>query len=112
MIDNRIEPYEIVRTHTGERLIPPYMELWNDREWAILQDGLKKDGTPSYGRVSGRGFYVKSAQSRYGINYGDWVRYDPAKEVITNSIRAEIKQLEKEITDAKARLLGVYSDNS
>lgn len=108
----RIEPYEIVRTNSGERLLLPYMEsAYEGIDRAVKQEDLKKDGTP---KVYGRNIYVRTGPGssfHNTLKYGDVVRYDPAKEALADPIRAEIAQLHRELEEAKSRLLGVYDDH-
>jgi hypothetical protein len=113
----RIEPFEIVQSSTGERIIPPYMETDSYLQYvgpdqppktvmgykAVLSEGLKKDGTPSFSNHRGRIFITP-----YRTHYGDWFRYDPEKEDTATVIREIIANLEQQLVAAKQELLDLY----
>lgn len=112
MRGQRVEPFEIVKTDTGERLIPPYMETtYAEGEFtAVKESGLKKDGTPSAANHHGR-IWVRNPKLSHGRwgEYGSWVRYDPYHEAMAEPTRKEIARLEQELVQAKNRLIEVYS---
>jgi hypothetical protein len=108
----RIEPYEIVRIRTGARVTPPYMDVWIYGLRAVLQEGLKKDGTPSMGTMAGRlSVYDPATERRRSSpQLHDYVRYDAAQEAIAQPIRDELTRLLLAVEDAERRLLAVYQE--
>ena len=127
-VSQQIDAFEIVRIGDGQRILPPYMETYWEHSnsysplhslsamsadnimgvRAVLQGGLKKDGTPSKARSAHR-ILVRTATDRW-LRLHDYVRFDEARETRALPLRAEIARALAALQEAESRLLSLYRE--